>query len=60
MGQAQKDDTGKCVVCGSESIFRFDATKITAQLREAWGSRTVLLMHSIAKKACFVASAGAV
>ena len=37
MEQAQKDETGKCVVCGREVLFQFDQTIITPQLRKAWG-----------------------
>ena len=37
MEQAQRDETGQCVVCGRESMFRFDPTIIILQLREAWG-----------------------
>jgi hypothetical protein len=37
MEQVQKDETGCCVVCGRESVFRFDPTIVTPQLKEAWG-----------------------
>jgi len=60
MGQVQKDETGCCVVCGRESVFRFDPTIIAPQLREAWGISNRLAEALIAKKACFVATADAV
>jgi hypothetical protein len=37
MGQVQKDEAGRCVVCGRESVFRFDPTIIASQLKEVWG-----------------------
>ncbi len=29
-------ETGYCIVCGQNSTFRFDPTKISAQLKQAW------------------------
>jgi 2-polyprenyl-3-methyl-5-hydroxy-6-metoxy-1,4-benzoquinol methylase len=37
MEQVKNNETGCCVVCGQDSVFRFDATIITSQLKEAWG-----------------------
>ena len=30
-------ETGYCIVCGQNSTFRFDPTKISAQLKQVWG-----------------------
>ena len=31
------DETGYCVVCGDNPVFRFDPTIITPQVQKAWG-----------------------
>ena len=60
MEQVQKDETGYCVVCGRYSLFRFDSTIITPQLKESGVFRIVLPRPSIGKKACSVVAVGAI
>ena len=58
MGQAQKDEIGKCVVCGREVLFRFDQTIITLQLREAWGISERLAEAFNRKESMFCSNCG--
>jgi ubiquinone/menaquinone biosynthesis C-methylase UbiE len=59
MRQAQRDETGQCIVCGRESKFRFDPTIITAQLRAAWGISDGLVEAFNRKESMFCSSCGA-
>lgn len=56
-GQVQTDETGQCVVCGRESVFRFDPTIITTQLTEAWGISD-RLVEANRKESMFCGSCG--
>ena len=58
MDQAHRDETGQCVVCGRESMFRFDPTIITPQLREAWGISERLVEAFNRKESMFCGSCG--
>jgi hypothetical protein len=58
MRQAQRDETGQCIVCGRESKFRFDPTIITAQLRAAWGSSDGLVETFNRKESMFCSNCG--
>src|SRR5262249_3554710 len=50
--------SGYCVVCGNQSIFRFDPTIITPQLREAWGISERLVEAFNRKESMFCGSCG--
>ena len=58
MDQEQKNQSGYCVVCGNQSIFRFDPTIITPQLREAWGISERLVEAFNRKESMFCGSCG--
>jgi O-antigen biosynthesis protein len=58
MARTQRDETGQCVVCGRESMFRFDPTIITPQLREAWGISDRLVEAFNRKESMFCGSCG--
>ena len=58
MGQAQTDETCQCVVCGRESVFRFDPTIITPQLKEAWGISDRLAEAFNRKESMFCSNCG--
>src|SRR5262249_42513421 len=58
MGQLHKEETCQCVVCGRESVFRFDPTIITPQLREAWGISECLVEAFNRKESMFCSSCG--
>ncbi len=58
MKQLQRDEAGKCVVCGRESVFRFDLTIITPQLREAWGIPDRLVDAFNRKESMFCSNCG--
>ena len=57
-GQVQTDETGQCVVCGRESVFRFDPTIITTQVTEAWGISDRLVEAFNRKESMFCGSCG--
>jgi SAM-dependent methyltransferase len=58
MGDVQKDKSGYCVVCGRDSIFRFDSTIITAQLQRAWGISDILAEGFNRKESMFCDNCG--
>ena len=58
MEQQQRDETGHCVVCGRESIFRFDPTIITPQLQQAWGISDRLAEGFNRKESMFCSNCG--
>ena len=58
MGQPQTDETCQCVVCGRESVFRFDPTIITPQLKEAWGISDRLAEAFNRKESMFCSNCG--
>jgi len=58
MEQAEHDESGCCVVCGRDSVFRFDATIITPQLKEAWGISDWLVDAFNRKESMFCDSCG--
>ena len=59
MEQAQRDETGRCIGCGYASVFRFDPTIITPQLREASGISDRLVEAFNCKESMFCSSCGA-
>ena len=58
MDQAHIDETGYCVVCGQNSIFRFDPTLITPELRKAWGISGSLVQAFNLKESMFCGNCG--
>jgi GT2 family glycosyltransferase/2-polyprenyl-3-methyl-5-hydroxy-6-metoxy-1,4-benzoquinol methylase len=58
MYHVQKDETGYCVVCGRDSIFRFDSTIINAQLQRAWGISDILVESFNRKESMFCGNCG--
>jgi GT2 family glycosyltransferase/2-polyprenyl-3-methyl-5-hydroxy-6-metoxy-1,4-benzoquinol methylase len=53
MDRVQKDEAGYCVVCGHDSLFRFDPTIITLQLQQAWGISDILVEGFNRKESMF-------